>query len=498
MQYISTRGQAAPVSGAQAIVSGIAPDGGLYVPNTIPTLAYDRIKQMQKLRYPELAAAVLGSFLTDFSPAELSQAAELAYGADRFAQPTVCPLVLVKPNLAVLELWHGPTGAFKDMALQILPHLMKSARQKCGEEKESVILVATSGDTGKAALAGFRDVGGTRVIVFYPENGVSHVQKLQMITQEGQNVAAAAVTGNFDDAQQGVKRIFADAEFAKRLADAGFLLSSANSINWGRLVPQIVYYFAAYHELLRQKVIRDGEAVNVAVPTGNFGNILAAYFARKMGLPIHRLICAANANHILEDFIRTGVYDTNRPFHKTISPSMDILVSSNLERLLFAAADQDGGQIRVWMQALAESGRYSINGPALHYIQSLFWAGSASEQDTAQAINTLYHESGYLMDPHTAVGCHVLDHYRASEKDERVTILASTASPFKFGSAVANALGLPGAGDELRTAEALAEHTRWHMPSFLAGLAEKPIRHTTVCQPEKMGETVQRLLGIDA
>jgi threonine synthase len=496
MQYTSTRGQAAPVSGARAIVAGIAPDGGLYVPDAIPTFSYERIKTMKELTYPELAAAVLGPFFTDFRAEELTEAAVAAYAAERFPHVAVCPLVVAEPGLAVLELWHGPTGAFKDMALQILPHLMTKARRKCNEEKEAVILVATSGDTGKAALEGFHDVQGTRVIVFYPETGVSHVQKLQMITQEGQNVAVAAVAGNFDDAQRGVKEIFADAGFVQELADQGYALSSANSINWGRLVPQIVYYFAAYYDLLKQKVIREGEAVNVAVPTGNFGNILAAFYARKMGLPIHRLICAANANHVLADFIRTGIYDTQRPFHKTMSPSMDILVSSNLERLLFEAAGRDGGQARTWMQMLADHGRYTVNGEPLDFIQALFWADRATEAETAEAIRKMYQRNGYLIDPHTAVGYHVLERYRVIEKDERVTILASTASPFKFSSAVAAALGLAVPVDELLTARALAQHANWATPPFLKDLGEKEIRHTTWCRPEQMRATVRKLLGV--
>jgi threonine synthase len=496
MQYTSTRAQAAPVSGAQAIVAGIAPDGGLYIPETLPTFSYDRIKRMQDLNYPELAAAVLDPFLNDFSSQELSDAAGFAYAPERFAHPDVCPLVMVEPGLAMLELWHGPTSAFKDMALQILPHLMRAARTKCGEEKESVILVATSGDTGKAALEGFRDVAGTRVVVFYPQTGVSRVQKLQMVTQEGQNVAVAAVAGNFDDAQRGVKEIFADEDFSRELADAGFVLSSANSINWGRLVPQIVYYFSAYQSLLKQRVIRDGETVNVAVPTGNFGNILAAFYARKMGLPIHRLICAANANHILADFIQTGLYDTQRPFHKTMSPSMDILVSSNLERLLFEATGRDGSQIRAWMRALAEKGRYSVNGEPLQYIQSIFWAGSASEADTADAIVSLFNSSGYLMDPHTAVGYHVVQEYRATENDDRPIILASTANPFKFSGAAASALGLRVGDDEMEAAAELARHSGWSVPAHLASLTEKEIRHTTQCQPEQMKQTVRALLGV--
>ncbi len=496
MQYISTRGKTEPVSGARAIVSGIAPDGGLYVPSSIPTLSYERIIQMQSLPYADLAAAVLSPYLPEYTDRELAEYTHQAYSIERFSHPDVCPLMDLGDKVHALELWHGPTAAFKDMALQILPHLLTAARSKCGEEKETVILVATSGDTGKAALEGFRDVPGTRVMVFFPEEGVSEIQRRQMITQEGKNVTVAAVTGNFDDAQTGVKKIFGDAEFLAQAHRWGYSLSSANSINWGRLVPQIAYYFSAYHQLLQKKAIRPGETVNVAVPTGNFGNILAAYYARAMGLPVHRLICAANANRILADFIQTGVYDTHRAFYKTSSPSMDILVSSNLERLLYQAAGKDPEPVRTWMSFLAENGRYHINGEPLQWIQSIFWADSAADGEARAATAEVFQETGYVLDPHTAVGYRVLQKYRRMEQDDRITILASTASPFKFGRSVARALGMEEKEDEMDLLYALAEKTGWSVPKHLLELSQKPVLHRTVCSPDDMKKAVQKFLQI--
>jgi len=484
------------VTSARAIVEGIAPDGGLYVPRSIPTFSYERIKKMQDYSYPQLAAAILAPYLPDFTEKELIQAADLAYSGERFTHFAICPLVPVTKGLYSLELWHGPTSAFKDMALQILPRLLTAARAKCGEDRETVILVATSGDTGKAALEGFRDVAGSRVMVFYPHEGVSLVQKLQMTTQEGNNVSVAAVYGNFDDAQKGVKKLFADGEFQRHLDHHGFALSSANSINWGRLVPQIAYYFSAYYALLSKKIIRDGETINLVVPTGNFGNILAAWYARSMGLPVHKLLCGTNANSILADFIRTGGYDTHRSFYKTQSPSMDILVSSNLERLLFAAAGQDAEAVRAWMKALTEQGSYTINGEPLQRIQSVFWAGTASEEETTAALKRAYEQDRYLMDPHTAVGYHVSRTYQEVTGDNRITILAATASPFKFSHSVAKALGLKLPVQELDGLKALADFSGWTVPDHLTALSEKAIRHEAVCRPEQMEAMVRQFLDI--
>ncbi|MCL6615226.1 MAG: threonine synthase, partial [Firmicutes bacterium] len=352
MRYLSTRGGTEKVSAAAAIVAGLAPDGGLYVPDEMPRLETTGLVALASLPYPERAARVLHPFLPDYEPEELRRYAEAAYGPDRFDHPAVAPLSLLDERTFVLELWHGPTAAFKDLALQIMPHLLRAAVTKSGSRDEIAILVATSGDTGKAALEGFRDVPGTRIVVFYPAEGVSRVQELQMTTQEGANVHVVAVEGNFDDAQTGVKAIFADPELGMAMAARGLRFSSANSINWGRLVPQIAYYVGAYLEMAARGAIRMGEAINIAVPTGNFGNILAAYYARAMGLPVARLICASNMNNVLTEFIRNGIYDRRRTFYTTISPSMDILISSNLERLLFLLADRDPAQVVRWMAAL--------------------------------------------------------------------------------------------------------------------------------------------------
>ena len=359
MMYTSTRDSGKRVSAARAIASGLAPDGGLFVPEVIPTVDREMLGKLCGMRYQDRALFVLEQYLEDFSRAELEEDVAAAYGS-QFDDAAVAPVKLLRDGTAVLELYHGPTCAFKDMALQMLPHLLTASLKKCGEEREVCILVATSGDTGKAALEGFADIPRTKIIVFYPENGVSDVQKLQMTSQSGENVLVSAVKGNFDDAQTGVKLIFGNEEFAEQLGQKGWFLSSANSINWGRLLPQVVYYFSAYCDLVNSGKVTLGEPVNFVVPTGNFGDILAGWYAKQMGLPVHKLVCASNANNVLTDFIRTGTYDRNRPFYTTTSPSMDILVSSNLERLLYCLTG-DARQVAGYMQELKESGRYTVS-----------------------------------------------------------------------------------------------------------------------------------------
>ncbi|WP_405751958.1 threonine synthase, partial [Anaerovibrio slackiae] len=393
MNYISTRGNNQKMTSAQAIIAGLADDGGLFVPDELPQVDMEFIKGLTKLSYQERAARVLGCFLTDYTDEEIKGCVERAYGGGKFDDAAVAPLNIME-DVSVLELWHGPTSAFKDMALQLLPQLLSTALKKTGEKNQVLILVATSGDTGKAALEGFRDVEQTKIIVFYPENGVSRIQKLQMVTQQGENVAVTAVKGNFDDAQSGVKAIFSDREFNAKLNEAGVSLSSANSINWGRLVPQIVYYFSAYADLLKAGVIRAGDEISFTVPTGNFGDILAGYYALRMGLPVKMLICASNTNNVLTDFLTTGVYDRNRDFFKTISPSMDILISSNLERLLYHVTN-DAAQVAEWMKSLAETGRYDVGAEVLAKIQATFGCDWADDQKTMETINAVYDERKY-------------------------------------------------------------------------------------------------------
>ena len=489
MKYKSSRGGGKIVSGAEAIRSGIAPDGGLFVPLDLPQLVLNNIGQSG---YVELAATVLASVLTDYTAEELAQCAAAAYAADKFADPAVVPLVPVG-NRHVLELWHGPTSAFKDMALQIMPHLMSLALTKTAEGADMLILVATSGDTGKAALEGFRDVPRTRILVFYPSEGVSEVQRAQMVTQEGKNVGVIAVEGNFDDAQTGVKKIFSSTSMRDLLAQKNLKLSSANSINWGRLAPQIAYYFSAYQSLCESGKLSSGESVNFVVPTGNFGNILAGYYAKKMGLPVNRLICASNDNNVLTDFLRTGVYDRNRPFHQTISPSMDILISSNLERLLYHATDGDAEKVRSWMEELNSTGRYAVGALTLAKIQETFWADWASTEDSVATIRHVWQQQRYLLDPHTAVAWKVAENYETQTQDRTPVIVLSTASPFKFADTVLQAIASTATltdGNSLEMLNRLSKLTEWSIPPGLAGLTSKEIRHRFKCQVDTMPESV--------
>ena len=490
MKYTSTRGDRQTCSGAEAIRTGIAGDGGLFVPVSLPCVDLNFLSTQRT--YVEIVAAILGKLLPDYSGEELAQCAAAAYAG--FDNPAVAPLVPVGPR-SVLELWHGPTSAFKDMALQIMPRLLTLALGKTGETSDMLILVATSGDTGKAALEGFKDVARTNILVFYPSEGVSEVQRRQMVTQEGKNVGVVAVAGNFDDAQTGVKKIFADGILRQFLAQKQIKLSSANSINWGRLAPQIAYYFSAYQALCDHETIRPGEQANFCVPTGNFGNILAGYYARLMGLPIGRLICASNDNNVLTEFLRTGVYDRNRPFFQTTSPSMDILISSNLERLLYHATAGDTDRVRGWMNDLNTRGRYEVDAATLAEIQSIFWADWADEKDAERMIRQVWQEQQYLLDPHTAVAWKVAAAYESQAKDGVPTVVLSTASPFKFADTVLRAVGADAvASDSMQLLQRLSERTNWRIPAGLADLAAKQIRHRELCNVDEMPDTVLRFV----
>ncbi|MDP4094106.1 MAG: threonine synthase, partial [Bacillota bacterium] len=436
-------------------------------------------------------------FLDDYTDEEISDCVRSAYNTSKFDSVDIAPLYKLSENVHVLELWHGPTCAFKDMALQILLHFLTKAVKKTGEKSEIVILVATSGDTGKAALEGFKDVGGTKIIVFFPEEGVSAIQKMQMVTQEGGNVYSLGVEGNFDDAQNGVKAIFADAEVNSELEQKGYKFSSANSINWGRLVPQIVYYFSAYAELVKTGEIKAGEPINFVVPTGNFGNILAAYYACQMGLPVNRLICASNDNNVLTDFINTGTYDKNREFKKTISPSMDILISSNLERLLFEMTGHNSQLVSEWMNRLKKDGRYTVDADCKKKISKLFWAGFSSENETIKTIESIYNEYGYVVDTHTAVGIDVYDKYVISTGDITKTVAVSTASPFKFNESVSRAIfgqDAVNGKSEFELLEDLSQKCGIAIPKGLKDLDKKEIRHKTVCNKSEMKDQVKKIL----
>ncbi|NLG24360.1 MAG: threonine synthase, partial [Clostridiales bacterium] len=444
------------------------------------------------LRYADRAAAVLGRYLTDFSPADLRAMCEAAYA--RFDPAGVAPLRALSGRTWAMELWHGPTLAFKDVALTLLPGLMAAAGKALGDDRELVILAATSGDTGKAALEGFMDAPGAQCVVFYPEGGVSEAQRLQMVTQRGGNVAVIAVRGNFDDAQTGVKRLFADRDLARQLAGRRRALSAANSMNFGRLAPQVAYYFSAYADLAAAGRLRPGEKLNFCVPTGNFGNILAAVYAGRMGLPIGRLICASNRNNVLADFIGTGAYDARRPFYLTSSPSMDILISSNLERLLFELCGRDAARLNGYMQSLRDEGRYAVEPDVLCGLQSLMWGGWAGDDAVTGEIARVWQEEHYLIDPHTAVASAVLRDYRAATGDPTPCVVVSTASPFKFGRAVARALLPASEGDDFTLCRQLSELTGLPLPAAIAELPSLPIRHTARCDPNDMRRALLRAL----
>ena len=488
MSFLSTRGGHA-VTASQAILRGIAPDGGLYVPAMFPIVETGKLAELAEMSYEKRAVEILKLFLEDFSIPEIEEAVRAAYRSDKFDHPAIAPIHRLDEATWALELFHGPTLAFKDMALQLLPHLMHLSARKNREDREICILVATSGDTGKAALEGFRDVEGTSCAVFYPLDGVSDVQKLQMVTTGGSNTKVIAVRGNFDDAQTGVKKLFGSEDFIQKMADQGKVLSSANSINLGRLVPQVVYYFSAYADLVHAGAVTVGQPVNFCVPTGNFGNILAGYYARCMGLPVGRLICASNRNNVLTDFFNSGIYTTHRTFFKTMSPSMDILVSSNLERLLYEAADRDGALIRTWMNQLSVSGSYSVGEQRRDWLADMFWGDCADNKDTAAEISRRFRD-GYLMDPHTAVGSHVLRQYRIRFNDNTPTVLVSTASPFKFAQDVLCAVTGEREEDPFRASEGISNLIHIDIPQQVRALKDLPIRHTAVCDPDTMGEAV--------
>ena len=490
MSFFSTRGESC-VTASQAILRGIAPDGGLYVPAMFQAVQPERLTSLMEMSYEQRAVAVLKRFLEDFSLKEIEDSVRAAYSRERFTAPEVAPVRQLDSATWSLELFHGPTLAFKDMALQLLPRLLKLSAEKNGEGREICILVATSGDTGKAALEGFRDVPGTSCTVFYPLDGVSDVQRLQMVTTGGNNTHVIAVRGNFDDAQTGVKELFGSESFREEMAAKGRTLSSANSINLGRLVPQVVYYFSAYAELLKTNAISAGEPVNFCVPTGNFGDILAGYYARCMGLPVNKLICASNRNNVLTDFFNTGIYSTHRTFFKTISPSMDILVSSNLERLLYEAADRDGTLIRTWMTQLKESGSYSVGEQRRDWLLDTFWGDCADNKDTLGEIRKRWEQDHYLMDPHTAVAGHVLREYRRKTGDDTPSVIVSTASPYKFAADVLSALtGGNAGGDPFSASEEIQKLTGIPMPEQVRKLRELQVRHTAECDKDKMGQAV--------
>ncbi len=494
MQYLSTRNQEQKYSAAQAIEQGLAPDGGLLTPEVLPKLSQNGLDTLMDMSYQQRAVYVMGAFLEDFSASELSSFAASAYGPDKFDVKAVAPVRPVDENTHCLELWHGPTCAFKDMALQMLPHLLSASLVKNQEEKTVCILVATSGDTGKAALEGFKDVDKTRILVFYPDGGVSDVQKLQMQTQEGGNVGVCSVAGNFDDAQTGVKRLFSDEALRRTLADRGYFFSSANSINWGRILPQVVYYVSAYCDLLRDGKVQKGEPVNFCVPTGNFGNILSAYYAGQMGVPIHKLICASNRNNVLTDFLTTGVYDRNRTFYATMSPSMDILISSNLERMLFEFSGRDDALVKSYMDALAAGGRYEVSDDIKQKLSRHFAAGCCDDAATQAMIGKMWKEKGYLIDTHTAVAFHVLEQYRAETGDQTPTVVVSTASPFKFCDSVLGALGVTELADGTGLIDQLSQTTGIPAPAPLAALKGKPVRFTQGTTKEQMADRVLEML----
>lgn len=487
--YGSTRGGETGVTASQAVLKGLADDGGLYVPERIPTLDVT-MDELAGMTYQEMAYAVMKQFLTDYTEEELKYCISHAYD-EKFDTEEITPLAKAD-GMYFLELFHGKTIAFKDMALSILPYLMTTAAKKNHAKNEIVILTATSGDTGKAAMAGFADVPGTRIIVFYPKNGVSRVQELQMLTQKGANTSVVGIEGNFDDAQTGVKKIFGDKEFAKELDAMGFQLSSANSINIGRLVPQVVYYVYAYAKLLANGEIEKDEKVNVVVPTGNFGNILAAYFAKQMGVPFGKLICASNDNKVLYDFFQTGTYDKNREFILTTSPSMDILVSSNLERLLYLSCGRDAAKTKAMMEQLSTNGKYEITEDMKEFMKD-FAAGYADMEENAKEIRKVFDDTGYLIDTHTGVAAAVYEQYKAKTGDTTKTVIASTASPYKFSRSVMEAVfGKKEDADEFALIDEMERISGVKIPQAIEEIRDAKILHNRQCKPEEMEETVKQ------
>lgn len=484
MIYHSTRNEQLTASSTHAVLQGIAPDGGLYICDPA-ALRFDWRAALEKDTL-SMAADILHALLPDFQ--DMDRLVRDSY-AGKFPTSDLTPLTPVADKY-VLELYHGPTSAFKDVALSVLPRLIVAAAKAEGMKGDVVILTATSGDTGKAAMEGFHDVPGTRITVFYPYGGVSAVQQAQMATQEGANVRVCAVRGNFDDAQTGVKTLFSDERLRDDLAKRGYFLSSANSINWGRILPQVVYYISAYCDLVRDGALTMGDKVNFCVPTGNFGDILAAYYAKRMGLPVNRLICASNSNNVLTDFLRTGIYDRNRPFHTTISPSMDILISSNLERLLFDLSGENDAEIRMYMDALGSAGRYQVSDNIKAKLDDAFWGGCCSEEETEETIRRYWQDHNYLIDPHTAVAAEVLAQYRIASGDETPAVEVSTASPYKFCGSVLTAIGETPCGDGLELLDQLHAVSGVPVPCRLAELKGKPRRFDKTVEKQAMEQAV--------
>lgn len=492
MKYYSTRDkEQTKFDSAQVIKQGLATDGGLFVPETLPTITEEEIKSLCGKTYPQRAAYVLSKFLTDYSAEELLHDCEAAYSEASFPGGAA-PLKKVTDTIFSLELWHGPTAAFKDMALQIMPRLLSRALVKTGEDNTALILVATSGDTGKAALEGYKDIDRIKIMVFYPVDGVSKVQKLQMATQSGNNVNVCAIKGNFDDAQNGVKKIFSDADAKSKLLENSYILSSANSINWGRLAPQIVYYISAYCDLLNSGEIAYGETVNVCVPTGNFGNIFAAYIAKKMGLPIAKLVCASNSNNVLTEFLETGTYDRNRQFHVTMSPSMDILISSNLERLLYFSSDAT--QTAAYMKELNTMGHYTVSKEIKEIIDENFVGYFADEAETATTLRKFYDEHHYLADTHTSVALNCAEKFMKEQNDGKKMIIASTASPYKFAADVYKAITGNEASADTGALDDLASLTGTEITLPLRNLAERKVRFEQVIESDQMLEEVYKFM----
>jgi len=494
MNYVSTRDISVNATAAKAIAQGISVEGGLFVPDTFPSLTKEDFLKLSKMDYKDKAKYVLKFFLNDFTDEEVEYCVNGAYTGS-FDNEQPAPISLLGKNANILELWHGPTCAFKDLALQLLPYLLTTSAKKVNNGKKTVILVATSGDTGKAALEGFKDVPDTEILVFYPSEGVSPMQKLQMDSQAGENVHVCAIKGNFDDAQTGVKKIFTDNSVKDKLAENNMLFSSANSINWGRLAPQIVYYISAYCDLLTREDF-EGD-FNIVVPTGNFGNILAAYYAKKMGVPVNKLICASNANNVLTDFINTGVYNRNRDFYTTISPSMDILISSNLERMLFELSGNNADEVAKIQADLSASGEFTVSEEIKTKMSNLFWGGCCDDSATLETIKKYSDEYGYLCDTHTAVALNVYEQYINATGDDRPTVIASTASPYKFAKSVLSAVSEKTAQDEFGTVRLLAEETSTTIPTPIAALENATVRFKEICEKDKMLEAVYSALNIN-
>ena len=490
MEFFSTRNVNEKVSAAQAIAQGLSQEGGLFVPASFPKVDLDAACKME---YAQLASHILSGYLEDYDPNFLKQATADTYGAAFGGKAG--QLEHVEGSTYALELWHGPTCAFKDYALQLMPKLLVEAKKNLGRTEQTLILVATSGDTGKAALEGYKNIPGVKILVFYPDSGTSEIQRLQMVTQQGDNVGVYAVKGNFDDAQTGVKRVFADKQLAAELAKKDVRLSSANSINWGRLVPQIVYYFAAYGRLVRNHEIEMGQPVDFCVPTGNFGDILAGYYAKQMGLPVGKLVCASNRNNVLTEFFETGTYNARREFFRTTSPSMDILVSSNLERLLYHITGSDT-QVAAWMADLAEKGSYTVNSTTLETIRADFAAGCASDEEVAQEIKAIYQKVGYLCDPHTAVAFKVAREYQAASQSHNPMVVLSTASPYKFPRDVLTALGAEAPQSDFAAMDGLKALTNVPVPNSLAALRGQQERFNQVIEPSQIGDVAQKVCEV--